>query len=85
MRPIVPRFSASAASRASRREREIDAETAVRGLGAGDGLEDEIERRARFHAAQRSRHMREHARLRGDFVSADELIDEPQQRGTRAR
>ena len=53
---------------------QVDAEALVRGFGAGDGLEDQIDRRAGFDGAHCCRDVREHARLRGDRVFVDHIL-----------
>ena len=70
--PRLPRFSASAASLRLAQQREVDAEGTVRGLGAGDRLEHEVDRRARVDELERGGDVRQHARLRRDREACDE-------------
>ena len=74
--PSVPRFSASAASRASRKQREVDAEAAVRRLGAADRLEDEIDRRAIARCGERGGDVGQHAGLRRDSQPLAQLVEQ---------
>ena len=54
----------STAARGLREEREVDSEARVGRLGAGDRLEDQIDRSALADQIERRGHVREHAGLR---------------------
>ena len=75
------RWSSARHGEAFREERERDAEGGVRGFGAGDGLEEEIERSAVLHGLHLRGDVGEDAVLRGDGVAGADLVDEAQQGG----
>ena len=77
--PTVPRFSASAASRASPSIARLDTEASVGGLGAADGLEQQIDRRAAVDQLERRRHMRQHAPWVGISSRAMQIVQQLQQ------
>ena len=69
-----PRASESAACWRFLEQLEIDAEAGVGRLGSGDRLKDEVNRRAAASiAAMLRRDVGEHARLRRDLVTLDQL------------
>ena len=63
------------------KHREGDAEAAIGGFGAGDGLEEEIDRRAAVERGELCRDVREAAGLRGDVVGLDEAREGVENRG----
>ena len=62
-------------------QRERHAEAGVGGLGAGDRLEDQIDRHAAPDRRERRRHVRQHAGLGRDAVFVDHRIEQMQQPG----
>ena len=65
--PTVPRDSAAAGLVRLAQQREIDAEAAVGGFGAGDRLEHQIDRTPLPDQLQRGRDMGQHAALGRDL------------------
>ena len=61
-------------------QREVDAEALVGGLGAGDRLEDEIDRRALADQIERRGDVRQHAGLRRNVELDPDLVEHRQQR-----
>ncbi len=59
---------------------ERDAEAAIGGFGAGDGLEEEIDRRAAIERGELRRDVREAAGLRGHVVGVDEALERVEDR-----
>ena len=59
--------------------RQRDAEARVGGLGAGDGLEDQIDGRAALHRLHRVGDMGQHARLRRHVEAQAQLVQHRQQ------
>nr|GEU28151.1 hypothetical protein [Tanacetum cinerariifolium] len=55
-------------------QRQVDAEAGVGGLGAGNRLEHQVHRRAALDGGQRVGDVGEHARLGGDFVAGNDLV-----------
>jgi hypothetical protein len=72
---IVPRRSERAASRASRRSASGDAEPGVGLLGAGDGLKDEVDRRAPLDRLERGGHMSQHAGLGRNVETPPDVVE----------
>jgi hypothetical protein len=58
---------------------EVDAETAVGRLGAGDRLEDQVDGRLPLDRSQRVGDVREHAALGRHPVPLAQLIEKPQE------
>ena len=58
---------------------EVDAEAALGALRTGYRLKDQINRRALRYCLQRVGHMRQYARLRGNAVQSDHIVEQAQQ------
>ena len=56
-------------------ERQVDAEAGVGGLGAGDRLEQQVDRRAAFEAGELRRDVRQAARLGRDRERLDQPVE----------
>ena len=61
-------------------QRQVDTEARVRPLRAGDGLEDEIHRRAALDRLDLACNMCEHAGLGGNAVAFSDIVHQVQQR-----
>ena len=58
---------------------QIDAEAGVGGLGAGDRLKHQIDRRAALDRRELRRDVGQHARLRRNLVALDQLVEHVEQ------
>ncbi len=61
------------------KQRQIDSEAAVGGLGAGDGLKDKIDRGTGFKSGHQGGDMGQHAALRGNLKPLADCVDQAQQ------
>ena len=62
---------------------QIDAKAGVGFLGASDGLKHQIHRRASFHHLNLVGHMGENARLRGDAIARNHVVNQICERNQR--
>ena len=60
-------------------EREIDAEAAVGGFGAGDGLKNQVDRRAACERLHQRRDMRQYTALYRDGILLPHVVDQLQE------
>ncbi len=78
---MVPRPSASAASRALAKQGQVDAEAAIGRLRPGDRLEHQIDRRPRFERLELGRDMGQHGALCRDIEAPAQLVYQAHQIG----